>query len=68
MVAFLFAVRMLLASWFAGSIGHRMVGVLALVGGGMAVYFPLAWLLGGMDRAALSALMRRKKRAGSDAV
>ena len=37
-------------------------------GGGMAVSFPLAWLLGGMDRAALATLMRRKKRPGSDAV
>lgn len=63
MVAFLFAVRMVLSSWFAGSVGHRMVGVLALVGGGMAVYFPLAWLLGGIDREAFMTLLRRKKPA-----
>ena len=68
MVAALFAIRMLLAGWFAGSLGHRLAGVGALVGGGMAVYFPLVWLLGGVDRAAFMALIQRKKRPGSDAI
>ena len=43
-------IRTVLAGWFAGSVGHRLVGVIALVGGGMAVYFPLVWLLGGTDK------------------
>ncbi len=68
MVAFLLAVRMFMAGWFAGSFGHRLVGVVALVGGGMAIYFPLAWLLGGIDRDAVTTLLRRKKRPGSDAI
>ena len=42
--------------------------VVTLVGGGMAVYFPLAWLLGGIDRAAVMSLLTRKKRPGSDAI
>ena len=50
-----------MSDWFSGSFGHRLVGVVALVGGGMAVYFPLVWLFGGLDKDALKALMRRKK-------
>jgi putative peptidoglycan lipid II flippase len=67
MVAALIAVRMLLGGWFTGGVGRRMVGVAAIVGTGMAVYFPLAWLLGGLDKDAFKALLRRK-RPGSDAV
>jgi putative peptidoglycan lipid II flippase len=62
MVAALIAVRMLLGSWFTGGVGRRMVGVGAIVGVGLAVYFPAAWLLGGMDKEALKALLRRKKK------
>jgi putative peptidoglycan lipid II flippase len=61
MVAALIAIRSVLGSWFTGSTGHRMVGVVALVGGGMAIYFPLVWVLGGVDRAAFKALVTRKK-------
>lgn len=68
MVAALFAIRMLLGDWFSGSLGHRLAGVVALVGGGIAVYAPLVWLLGGVDQAAFKALIRRKKRPGADAV
>jgi putative peptidoglycan lipid II flippase len=38
-----------------------MVGVLALVGGGMAVYFPTVWLLGGTDKDEIRALFRRRR-------
>ncbi|HEX8449188.1 MAG TPA: murein biosynthesis integral membrane protein MurJ [Allosphingosinicella sp.] len=62
MVAALIAVRMLLGAWFTGGVGRRMVGVGAIVGVGLAVYFPAAWLLGGMDKEALKTLLRRKKR------
>jgi putative peptidoglycan lipid II flippase len=61
MVAALIAVRMLLGGWFTGGVARRMVGVGAIVGTGLAVYFPAAWLLGGMDKEALKALLRRKK-------
>jgi putative peptidoglycan lipid II flippase len=39
-----------------------MVGVAAIVGVGLAVYFPAAWLLGGMDKEALKTLLRRKRK------
>jgi hypothetical protein len=31
------------------------------VGGGIAVYFPVAWVIGAMDRDDLLILLRRKK-------
>jgi putative peptidoglycan lipid II flippase len=43
-------------------VGHRLAGVFALVGGGMAVYFPAVWLIGGTDRDELRALVRRRRR------
>ena len=60
MAAALLGIKMELAGWFAGSVGERLVGVIAIVGGGMAVYFPLVWLLGGVDKDAFKALLRRK--------
>ena len=69
MAAALFAIRQVLGGWFSGSIGHRLVGVAALVGGGMAVYFPLVWMLGGTDREEILALVRRRKGTkGSDSL
>jgi putative peptidoglycan lipid II flippase len=61
MVAALYGIRMVLGDWFSGSAGKRLVGVAALVGGGMAVYFPAVWLLGGTDRDELRALFRRRR-------
>jgi putative peptidoglycan lipid II flippase len=61
MVAALVAIRMGLSGWFTGSLGHRLAGVIAIVGGGMAVYFPLVWILGGTDREELRSLLRRRR-------
>jgi len=61
MAAALFAVRLLIGDWFSGNLGQRMIGVVALVGVGLAVYFPLVWVLGGVDRDAFKALLRRRK-------
>ena len=61
MVAALYGIRMGLGGWFSGSAGHRILGVALLVGGGMAVYFPLVWLLGGTDKEELRSLLRRKR-------
>jgi putative peptidoglycan lipid II flippase len=61
MVAALVAIRMGLASWFSGSVGHRLAGVMAIVGGGMIVYFPLVWILGGTDKDELRSLLRRRR-------
>lgn len=61
MVAALYGIRMALGGWFDGSVGHRLVGVATLVGGGMAVYFPAVWVLGGTDREELKSLFRRRR-------
>ena len=61
MVAALVAIKMLLGSWFTGSLGHRLAGVIAVVSGGMLVYFPLVWVLGGTDREAFRSLLGRKR-------
>jgi putative peptidoglycan lipid II flippase len=61
MVAALFAIRFALSGWFAGSLGHRLAGVTAIVGGGMVVYFPLVWILGGTDREAFKSLLKRRR-------
>ena len=61
MVAALYGIRTVLGGWFDGSVGHRLVGVATLVGGGMAVYFPAVWVLGGTDREELKSLFRRRR-------
>jgi putative peptidoglycan lipid II flippase len=61
MVAALVAVRTVLSGWFVGSLGHRLAGVIAIVGAGLIVYFPLVWVLGGTDREELKALLRRRR-------
>jgi putative peptidoglycan lipid II flippase len=63
MVAALFALRHLLGGWFAGSVGQRLLAVGVIVGGGLAVYFPVAWAIGGMDRDDILTLLRRKQPA-----
>jgi putative peptidoglycan lipid II flippase len=61
MVAALVGVRMALTGWFIGSVGHRLGGVVAIVGAGLIVYFPLVWVLGGTDREELRSLLRRRR-------
>ena len=61
MVVALIAVRTALNGWFVGSAGHRIAGVVAIVGAGMIVYFPLVWILGGTDREELKSLLRRRR-------
>jgi putative peptidoglycan lipid II flippase len=61
MAVALYLIKMAIAPWFAGSIGHRLAGVSAMVGGGMAVYFPLVWILGGTDKEELKLLFRRRR-------
>lgn len=61
MVAVLIGIRMGLAGWFSGSVGHRLAAVTAIVGGGMIVYFPLVWILGGTDKEELRALVTRRR-------
>jgi putative peptidoglycan lipid II flippase len=61
MVAAIYGLRLVLGDWFTGGVGHRMVGLAALIGVGLAVYFPLVWLLGGVDREGFRTLLRRKR-------
>jgi len=61
MVAVLLLIRTALGGWFAGSLGHRLAGVIAIVGGGMIVYFPMVWILGGTDREAFKSLLKRRR-------
>ena len=68
MAAALWFVKGELASFFAGSVGHRLIGVGALIGSGMAVYFPIVWIIGGMGKEDIQALLRRRGKTGSDSV
>jgi putative peptidoglycan lipid II flippase len=61
MAVVLFAVKTALSGWFVGSLGHRLAGVVAIVGAGMLVYFPLVWVLGGTDKEELRSLLRRRR-------
>jgi putative peptidoglycan lipid II flippase len=61
MGAALYGIRLVLGDWFSASPVKRLVGVVALVGGGMAVYFPLVWILGGTDKEELKALFKRRR-------
>jgi putative peptidoglycan lipid II flippase len=66
MAAALWLVKGQLADFFAGSVGHRLIGVGALISAGLIVYFPLVWLIGGMGKDDIQALLRRRGKAGSD--
>ena len=61
MVVVLIGVRNALTGWFVGSLGHRLAGVIAIVGAGLIVYFPLVWVLGGTDKEELRSLLRRRR-------
>jgi putative peptidoglycan lipid II flippase len=61
MVAALILIRMALSGWFVGSFGQRVFGLAAIVGGGMLVYFPLAWILGGTDKEGFKSMLRRRR-------
>src|SRR4030095_16891011 len=56
MIAALYGIRIAIPDFFSGSPGHRMLGVAALVGGGMGVSFPSVWLLGGSGQGVVRAL------------
>ena len=61
MGAVIWLVGGMLEPYFAGSVGQRLLGTLALIGAGSLVYFVLAWVTGGMDKDDLLVLLRRKK-------
>jgi putative peptidoglycan lipid II flippase len=68
MACALWLVKGALPGFFSGSVGHRLIGVGALIASGLAVYFPLVWVTGGMGKEDIQALLRRRGRRGSDSV
>jgi putative peptidoglycan lipid II flippase len=60
MAAALIGVRTVLADWFFGGVAERGIALIVLVGVGAVVYFGVAFLIGGVDREAISSLRRRK--------
>jgi putative peptidoglycan lipid II flippase len=54
----------MLDGYFAGSVGKRLIGTVALIGAGGIVYFALAWITGGMDKEDVLVLLRKKKVEG----
>jgi putative peptidoglycan lipid II flippase len=63
MAAALYFLREALDDWFFGSVTRRFLGLAALVGTGGAVYFSLAWVIGGMDKQAIRDLRTRRRPA-----
>jgi putative peptidoglycan lipid II flippase len=61
MAAVLYFMQGLFEGFFAGSAGRRIVAVGTLVAAGSIVYFGIAWVIGGMDKEDVLALVRRKK-------
>ena len=62
MGAALYGLNIVLADFFFGGVLERMIGLGALVGVGAAVYFGVAWVIGGIDKEALAMLRRRKAK------
>ena len=46
--------------WYSGSIGQRALGIVLLVGTGLAVYAVVAWTIGAVDKEDLAILARRR--------
>jgi putative peptidoglycan lipid II flippase len=63
MAAALYFLRTALAGWYLGSGIERVIGLGLLVGIGGAVYFGVAFLIGGVDREALATLRRKRSKA-----
>jgi putative peptidoglycan lipid II flippase len=59
MGAVLYLLQRQLGDVFTGSIIERALGLSVIVGTGAALYFGIAWLIGGIDRDDFRALFRR---------
>jgi putative peptidoglycan lipid II flippase len=59
MGAALFFLQRWLGDVFTGGVGERVVGVGLIVGTGAALYFGIAWVIGGIDREDFKTLLRR---------
>lgn len=61
MAAALFFLQRALGDVFIGGLTERVMGIGLIVGTGGALYFGIAWLIGGIDRDDFKALFRRAK-------
>jgi putative peptidoglycan lipid II flippase len=59
MGAALYFLQRQLGDVFTGSISERALGLSVIVGTGAALYFGIAWLIGGIDREDIKTLFRR---------
>ena len=59
MGAALFFLQRALGDVFTGGVGERVVGIGIIVGTGAALYFGIAWVIGGIDREDFKTLLRR---------
>ncbi len=60
MAVVLWYLQSAIMAWFSGSIGAKALGIVLLVGTGMAVYGALAWIIGAVDKEDLAILARRR--------
>ncbi len=61
MGAVLFFLQRMLGDVFIGGLTERVLGLGIIVGAGAAVYFGIAWVIGGIGRDDIKALFRRAK-------
>jgi putative peptidoglycan lipid II flippase len=61
MGAVLYFLQRLLGDVFVGGVTERVIGLGLIVGTGALVYFSVAWVIGGIDRADIKTLFRRAK-------
>jgi putative peptidoglycan lipid II flippase len=66
MAGALVALQRPLGGLFLGGTLERLIGIGALVGTGVAVYFAIAWVIGGMNKDDFLDLARRRKRVESE--
>ncbi len=45
---------------YSGHVGQKVLGIMMLVAAGLAVYAPVAWLIGAVDKEDLAILLRRR--------
>ena len=66
MAAALVGLQRVLGGLFLGGTLERLIGVGALVGTGIAVYFAIAWVIGGMNKDDFRDLVKRGRKAEAE--
>jgi putative peptidoglycan lipid II flippase len=65
MAVVLYYLQGMLEGFFTGSAGRRVIGVGALVGVGLVIYFGIAWFIHAMDREEIKGLFLKRGRAAA---